>query len=48
LGPIALAVLKRSTPADADLLVDGIAASQEIVVAAEKGPRPQVARNRLV
>jgi folate-binding protein YgfZ len=48
LGPIALAVLKRSTPADAELLVDGIAASQEIVVAAEKGPRPQVARNRLV
>lgn len=32
LGPIALAVLKRSVPADAALVVDGIAAAQEIVV----------------
>lgn len=33
LGPIGLAVIKRNTPADLDLLVDGIAASQETVVA---------------
>jgi folate-binding protein YgfZ len=32
LGPVALAVIKRTTPADAVLLVDGITASQEILV----------------
>jgi folate-binding Fe-S cluster repair protein YgfZ len=32
LGPIALAVIKRMTPADAVLEVKGIAASQEILV----------------
>ncbi len=32
LGPIALAVVKRSTPVDAELTVDGIAAAQETVV----------------
>jgi folate-binding protein YgfZ len=48
LGPIALAVLKRSTPADAQLLADGIAAGQEIVVAAETGPRTEATRKRLL
>lgn len=33
LGPIALALVKRSTPTDATLTVGGIAASQEIIVA---------------
>lgn len=33
LGPIALALVKRSTPTDVTLTVDGIAASQEIIVA---------------
>jgi hypothetical protein len=33
LGPIALALVKRNTPADATLLTEGIAAAQEIVVA---------------
>jgi folate-binding Fe-S cluster repair protein YgfZ len=33
LGPIALALVKRSTPADVPLTVDGIAAAQEVVVA---------------
>jgi folate-binding protein YgfZ len=33
LGPIALALLKRSTPVDAVLAVDGVSASQEVVVA---------------
>jgi folate-binding protein YgfZ len=32
LGPIALAVVKRNTPADAALLVEGIAAAQETIV----------------
>lgn len=33
LGPVALALVKRSTPTDAVLLADGVAASQEVVVA---------------
>jgi hypothetical protein len=31
-GPVALAVVKRSIPGDVDLLVDGIAAAQTVVV----------------
>jgi len=34
LGPIALALVKRNTPVDAQLLVEGVAASQEILVEA--------------
>jgi tRNA-modifying protein YgfZ len=34
LGPIALAVVKRSTPADADLVAGAVAASQEVLVPA--------------
>jgi len=34
LGPIALAVVKRSPPADADLVAGGVAASQEVLVPA--------------
>ena len=34
LGPIALALIKRNTPVDANLTVDGVAASQEIIVEA--------------
>ena len=37
LGPIALALLKRNTPVDAPLVVDGIAAGQEVVVDPEVG-----------
>lgn len=37
LGPIALALLKRNTPLDADLMVDGVAAAQEVVVDPEVG-----------
>jgi folate-binding protein YgfZ len=44
LGPIALAVVKRSVPVDAVLLADGVAASQEAVVDPDVGlhvrPRP--------
>lgn len=32
LGPIALALVKRSLPAEAELMIDGIAAAQEVVV----------------
>jgi len=34
LGPIALAVIKRNTPVGAQLTVDGVAASQEVIVPA--------------
>jgi hypothetical protein len=34
LGPVALALVKRSTPADATLVAGGVAAAQEVVVAA--------------
>lgn len=37
LGPIALALVKRKTPVDQPLLVDGIAASQEVIVDPEVG-----------
>lgn len=37
LGPIALALLKRNTPVDAPLVVDGIAAAQEVLVDPEVG-----------
>ncbi|MDO9454972.1 folate-binding protein YgfZ [Nocardioides sp.] len=37
LGPIALALLKRNTQVDVDLMVDGIAAAQEVVVDPEVG-----------
>ncbi len=33
-GPVALAVVKRSVPPDADLLVEGVAAAQTVVVSA--------------
>ena len=34
LGPIALAIVKRNTPVDAHLMVEGVAASQQIIVEA--------------
>ena len=34
LGPIALAIIKRNTPVDAQLTVEGVAASQQIIVEA--------------
>jgi len=37
LGPIGLALLKRSVPTDATLVVDGVAAAQELVVDPEVG-----------
>ena len=48
LGPIGLALLKRNAPAEAELLVDGVAASQELLVDPESGlhwrPEPGVGR----
>jgi hypothetical protein len=35
LGPIALAVIKRSVPAGATLDIDGVSATQEVLVAAD-------------
>lgn len=45
LGPIALALIKRAVPVEATLEVDGIAASQEVVVDPEVGlhVRPRLA-----
>jgi hypothetical protein len=37
LGPIALAVVKRNVPVDADLVADGVAATQEVVVDPDVG-----------
>ncbi len=48
LGPIGLALLKRQLPVDAPLLVDGIAAAQELLVDPEAGlhwrPAPGLGR----
>ncbi len=48
LGPIALAVLKRSTPADAQLIAGGVEAAQEIVVDAEAAPATTVPKIRRI
>ena len=37
LGPIGLALVKRSVPVDAELLADGVAAAQEVVVDPDAG-----------
>jgi folate-binding protein YgfZ len=37
LGPIALGMVKRNTPLEADLVVDGLAAAQEVVVDPDVG-----------
>ncbi|MGH3355304.1 MAG: YgfZ/GcvT domain-containing protein [Nocardioidaceae bacterium] len=44
LGPIALALVKRNVPVDAELVADGVAASQEAIVDPEAGlhVRPQL------
>jgi tRNA-modifying protein YgfZ len=42
LGPIALALVKRTSPVEATLTVDGIAAAQEVVVAPETGATVQI------
>jgi hypothetical protein len=43
LGPIGLALVKRSVPLDATLLADGIAAAQEAIVPPDAGAKVKVA-----
>jgi hypothetical protein len=47
LGPIALALVKRNTPVDAELLADGVAAAQEVVVSPDTGANVQVDLRRV-
>ncbi|MFG2006631.1 YgfZ/GcvT domain-containing protein [Spirillospora sp. NPDC048911] len=42
LGPIALALVKRNVPVDAELLAGGVAASQEIVVSPDTGANAKI------
>ncbi|MDE3720862.1 folate-binding protein [Nocardiopsis sp. N85] len=42
LGPIALGVVKRSAPTDAELVVEGIAAGQEVVVDPDTGANAKI------
>ncbi|WP_026122749.1 CAF17-like 4Fe-4S cluster assembly/insertion protein YgfZ [Nocardiopsis halotolerans] len=46
LGPIALGVVKRAAPTDAELVVDGIAAGQEVVVDPETGANAKIELRR--
>ena len=46
LGPIALALVKRTTPVAATLAVDGIAAAQEVLVSPDAGANIQVELRR--
>jgi tRNA-modifying protein YgfZ len=47
LGPIGLALVKRTVPTDATLLADGVAAAQEVIVAPDAGAGVQVNVRRL-
>lgn len=42
LGPIALALVKRNVPVDAELLAGGVAAAQEVVVSPETGANVKI------
>jgi tRNA-modifying protein YgfZ len=46
LGPIALAVVKRTVPVEATLLAGGVAAAQEVVVSPDAGANVQVSLRR--
>jgi hypothetical protein len=46
LGPVALALVKRTTPVAATLQVDGVAAAQEVLVAPDAGANIQVELKR--
>ncbi|WP_018657510.1 YgfZ/GcvT domain-containing protein [Actinomadura flavalba] len=46
LGPIALALVKRNVPVDAELLAGGVAASQEVIVSPDTGANAQIALRR--
>jgi folate-binding protein YgfZ len=47
LGPIALALVKRNVPVDAELLAGGIAAAQEVVVSPETGANAKIELRRV-
>jgi len=46
LGPIALALVKRTVPVDATLQADGIAAAQEVIVSPDAGANVQITLRR--
>jgi tRNA-modifying protein YgfZ len=46
LGPIGLGLIKRTVPADATLLADGVAAAQEVVVPLDAGANVKVTLRR--
>ncbi|SEG85949.1 hypothetical protein SAMN04489712_118115 [Thermomonospora echinospora] len=46
LGPIALAMVKRTVPVDATLLAGGVAAAQEVVVSPDTGANADIALRR--
>src|SRR3984957_1553005 len=46
LGPVALALVKRTVPVDATLLADGVPAAQEVIVAPDAGANVQVTLRR--
>ena len=46
LGPIALALVKRTTPTDATLMAGGVPAAQEVIVPPDAGAAVQVTLRR--
>ncbi|MEU8798933.1 folate-binding protein [Spirillospora sp. NPDC048819] len=46
LGPVALALVKRNVPVDAELLAGGVAAAQEVVVSPDTGANAQIQLRR--
>jgi len=46
LGPIGLALIKRTVPVDATLLAGGVAAAQEVIVPPDAGANVQVTLRR--
>ena len=46
LGPIGLALVKRTVPVEATLLAGGVAAAQEVVVPPDSGANVQVTLRR--
>ncbi len=47
LGPIGLALIKRTTPVDATLTVDGVPAAQEVIVSPDAGANIQIELKRV-
>ena len=46
LGPIGLGLIKRTVPADAALLADGVAAAQEVIVPPDAGGNVRITLRR--